>query len=111
MNLISHYCKYFKVTKICNIKLKTKTWTIKYNDKIMEIQIVVIKKNFKKAAVRNLIKRRITNALLENRKIGFDMERVNANKIYDLYKIYINKPILDIDFDKIICELKTWLEL
>jgi hypothetical protein len=36
MNLISHYCKYFKVTKICNIKLKTKTWIIKYNDKCYE---------------------------------------------------------------------------
>ncbi len=111
MNLISHYCKYFKVTKICNIKLKTKTWTIKYNDKIAAIQIVVIKKNFKKAAVRNLIKRRITNGLLENRNLGFEMERINANKVYDLYKIYINKPILDIDFNTIICELKKWLEL
>jgi len=75
------------------------------------IQIVVIKKIFKKAVVRNLIKRRITNALLENRKLGFEMKRINANQMHNLYKIYINKPILDIDFDTTMYELKKWMEL
>ncbi len=89
---------FFKVTKLNNIYIKGKTWIIEYNEKSIAIQIVVTKKNFKKATTRNLIKRQIVNAFLYNRSVGFVMNRINANNKYVLYKVYADKTILNSDF-------------
>ena len=101
----------FSVRIVPNIRLKTKSWVIKYLNKTTPIQIVATKKTFRKAVSRNLARRRFLNAILQIRSDAFGISRTFVNGEFNiLYKIYLNKPIIDIDFEKLIDEVKNWIE-